>query len=209
MVPDADASVISTSGIILQHLEINIQELSANIDFNFVVKIAVAVMSDSNRDTLTLANALRLRFRKDDCVTSLGMLIHAIEAFTPSPYSSRMLYLKKLDILGIILKMKLDVELAEVRFILWSSCTHIVVTILVLLLLQSDNYTCSRTAHIAHSTMTSLSRITRGLTNINPSFVLKGMSISNVFDRPESLTMRIAKVYVAQLGFQLLTVSAS
>lgn len=54
--------------------------------------------------------------------------------------------------------------------------------------------------------MSTLSRATRGLTNINPVFKLPGISILNGFDRPDTLAMRIGKVYRTQLGLQLLTV---
>ena len=114
VVPDADTNMISTSGIILQHLEINLQEVTASVDFNFIVKLVLSVMSGSMRNTMTLMNSIRSTLKKDDLVTAHHMLVHAVEAPDVSTYNSRMAYLKTLQVHSVDIKLKLNVEVAEV-----------------------------------------------------------------------------------------------
>jgi hypothetical protein len=61
-------------------------------------------------------------------------------------------------------------------------------------------------AKIEYSTVQNIMSLSRGITNINPSFDFAGVVIKNAFDSVEGLAWRIAKLYASQAAVQALKV---
>jgi hypothetical protein len=59
---------------------------------------------------------------------------------------------------------------------------------------------------IEFSTVQTLLSLSRGITNINPSFNFTGFRIENAFDTVDNLGWRIGKAYAAQAAMQALKV---
>ena len=61
-------------------------------------------------------------------------------------------------------------------------------------------------AKIEYSTVQNIMSLSRGITNINPSFNFTGVVINNAFDSVEGLAWRIAMLYASQAAMQALKV---
>ena len=114
VVPDAEMTMISSSGIIMERLEVNIQEITVSVDFNFIVQLVVSAMSGGMRNSLILLDHIRSRLKMDDVSKTHSMLIHSVKAPDFHRYNSRMLYLKTFEVHAIDIKLRLNIDLANV-----------------------------------------------------------------------------------------------
>jgi hypothetical protein len=112
--PDSESNSFTKDAIVINHLEVEIQELDVCLDFNFITKLVTSIVTPNVMNAFGAATRFISTIQQDHVSRTFDMLVRKSEASSTEFIPHFMILLKALILHSVQIKIMLAIAIEKV-----------------------------------------------------------------------------------------------